>query len=52
MDDLDDFQIIPMQKEKSIIKETIEVPAGLAMTKGGTITNDKVNNDDNSDEEW
>ena len=44
--------MIPMKKEKSIIKETIEIPAGLAMTKGGKITNDNTNNDNNDDEEW
>jgi hypothetical protein len=41
--------MLPMKKEKSIIKEKIEIPAGLAMVKGGTILND---NEDNDDAEW
>ena len=41
-----------MKKEKSIIKETIGVPAGLAMTKGGKITNDNEEEEENDDAEW
>lgn len=41
-----------MKKEKSIIKETIEIPAGLAMTKGGKINNDNQEEEENDDAEW
>jgi len=43
--------MLPMKKEKSIIKSTIAIPAGLAMTKGGKITNDNEE-EDNDDAEW
>lgn len=44
--------MIPMKKEKSIIKETIVIPAGLAMTKGGKINKDNQEEEENDDAEW